>query len=172
MAEDARQISEAIHAGAGWCSGFVHADDVRNLYGVNLGYISELAEIDGDPESRGFDGTPINAVIHPQARIEAFVSVDAGTIRATEIGAHSWLFKHVHVGHDAHIGENVEVATGVVIGGFASIDDDVRIGLNATILPRQFVGKGARIGAGAVVVRDVPPGATVVGNPAREIRRG
>jgi acetyltransferase-like isoleucine patch superfamily enzyme len=46
-----------------------------------------------------------------------------------------------------------------------------RIGANATILPGVVVGAGALVGAGAVVTRDVPEGATVVGNPARELRR-
>jgi acetyltransferase-like isoleucine patch superfamily enzyme len=41
------------------------------------------------------------------------------------------------------------------------------IGANATILPGITIGEGAMIGAGSVVTRDVPPGSTVVGNPAR-----
>jgi len=44
------------------------------------------------------------------------------------------------------------------------------IGANATIVCGLVIGEGAVIGAGAVVVRDVPPGATVVGNPARRIK--
>ena len=48
------------------------------------------------------------------------------------------------------------------------IEDDVNIGSNATILP-VYIGKGATIGAGAVVTKDVRPGAVVVGNPAHEI---
>jgi UDP-2-acetamido-3-amino-2,3-dideoxy-glucuronate N-acetyltransferase len=41
------------------------------------------------------------------------------------------------------------------------------IGANATILPGLTIGEGAMVGAGAVVTKDVPPGCTVVGNPAR-----
>lgn len=43
------------------------------------------------------------------------------------------------------------------------------IGANATLLPGITIGEGAMVGAGAVVVRDVPPGTTVVGNPARPL---
>jgi acetyltransferase-like isoleucine patch superfamily enzyme len=46
-----------------------------------------------------------------------------------------------------------------------------KIGANATLLPGVVVGENALVGAGAVVVRDVPPGAVVVGNPARVIRQ-
>jgi hypothetical protein len=46
------------------------------------------------------------------------------------------------------------------------LEDDVSIGANATILPGLRIGRGAMVGAGAVVTRDVPPYARVVGNPA------
>jgi acetyltransferase-like isoleucine patch superfamily enzyme len=46
-----------------------------------------------------------------------------------------------------------------------------KIGANATLLPGVVIGENALVGAGAVVVRDVPPGAVVVGNPARVVRQ-
>jgi acetyltransferase-like isoleucine patch superfamily enzyme len=50
------------------------------------------------------------------------------------------------------------------------IDDDVWIGIGAIVLKGVHVGRGARIGPGAVVTRDVPPGVTMIGNPARPAR--
>ena len=49
------------------------------------------------------------------------------------------------------------------------VEDDVSIGANATILPGVRLGRGCVVGAGAVVTKDVPPGITVVGNPAKEL---
>ncbi len=49
----------------------------------------------------------------------------------------------------------------------ATIEDGARIGANATLLPGVKIGRGAIVGAGSVVTRDVAPEATVIGNPAR-----
>ena len=72
------------------------------------------------------------------------------------------------------IGENCSIIANVTIGmrnewAFPTIGDNVFIGAGARVLGGIQVGDGAVIGANAVVIQDVPPGATVVGVPAREI---
>lgn len=135
------------------------------------GYRDQTAIIGHPPEARDWTpGAPgIHPDIAPSARIEAFVTVDAGKERATRIGDGSWLLKHSHVGHDAVIEDRVEISTGAIIGGYAHIQDGARIGLGAVILPFRVIGQGAVIGAGAVVTKDVPAGETWVGNPARKL---
>lgn len=135
------------------------------------GGIDQTAIIGHAPESR--DWTPDQPSHHPEiadtARIEAYATIDAGTQRQTVIGPHAWIMKHAHVGHDAWIGKGVEIGTSSVIGGHAVIAYHARIGIRAVILPHRKVGARAVVGAGSVVTRDVPPGVTVAGNPARII---
>lgn len=70
------------------------------------------------------------------------------------------------------IGSNVKVSQNVTIGGRSGhaavpiIEDGVEIGAGACILGPVRVGRGAKIGANAVVLRDIPPGAVAVGVPA------
>ena len=81
----------------------------------------------------------------------------------------------VVIGETAKIGDDVLLYQGVVLGGTSlektkrhpTIGDNVVIGSGATVLGPIIVGGGARIGAGSVVIKPVPPGATVVGVPAR-----
>ena len=73
---------------------------------------------------------------------------------------------------NATVGRNVMIGAHVVIGGRVGhhppiIGDDVYIGANACVLGGITVGDGAIIGAGSVVLSDVPPNAKAVGNPAR-----
>ena len=81
----------------------------------------------------------------------------------------------VVIGETSEIGDDVLMYTGVVLGGTTlekkkrhpTIGNNVVIGTGATVLGPITVGDNAKIGGGAVVVKPVPPGATVVGVPAR-----
>lgn len=136
------------------------------------GGIDPLALVARPPEDRTWaPSVPVFApLIHPSARVEAFATVDAGLRRPTTVEQGAWLFKHVHIGHDARVEAFAEIATGSVVGGHAVVEAHAKVGIGATILPYRRVGHHAVVGAGAVVVKDVPPYATVAGNPARILR--
>lgn len=74
------------------------------------------------------------------------------------------------IGHEGRIGHSVFMAPSVSIAGCVEVGDGTFIGTNATILPRLKIGRWVTIGAGAVVTKDVPDFAVVVGNPARIVR--
>ncbi len=102
--------------------------------------------------------------IHPGARIGRRLFIDHGM--------------GVVIGETAEIGDDVLIYHGVTLGGLSgqpgkrhpTVEDHVTIGAGAQVLGPIRIGRGARIGANAVVVNAVAPGCTVVGIPARPPR--
>lgn len=138
------------------------------------GFRHPTAVIGEPPEHRDwlYDGYPmLTPEIAKDAQVNAFVTVDSGLKERTRIGERTFLMAHVHVGHDAQIGDDCELAPGTVIGGHVKVGNGVRFGVNSCVRPFIEIGDGARIGMGAVVVDDVPAGEIWVGNPARPMRK-
>ena len=102
--------------------------------------------------------------IHPAAEIGREFFIDHGS--------------GVVIGETARIGNRVTLYQGVTLGGTGfqrgkrhpTLGDNVTVGSGAKLLGPIAVGDGAKIGANTVVVEDVPPGATVVGNPGHPVR--
>jgi sugar O-acyltransferase (sialic acid O-acetyltransferase NeuD family) len=106
-------------------------------------------------------------------------SVKEGAILCnfTHIGSNAKIGRFFHgniyssVAHDCVIGDFVTFATGARCLGRSVVEDHVYVGAGALIKDGSdkpvVIGYGARLGMGAVVTKSVPPGATVVGNPAR-----
>jgi serine O-acetyltransferase len=101
--------------------------------------------------------------IHPGAKIGQSVFIDHGM--------------GVVVGETAEIGDGCTIYQGVTLGGTSlartkrhpTLGRNVTVGAGAIVLGAIVVGDDARVGSGSVVVRDVPPNATVVGVPARVV---
>lgn len=89
---------------------------------------------------------------------------------AVRIGVRSTLGPQVQIYCPNHHPERAGRRAGLERAQPVTIGEDVWIGGGAIILPGWCIGDGAIVGAGAVVTRDVPEGATVVGNPARPMR--
>ena len=103
--------------------------------------------------------------IHPAAKIGKGLVIDHGM--------------GVIIGETAELGDNVTLYQGVTLGGTGkdtgkrhpTIMDDVVVAAGAKILGPFTVGKGSKIGAGSVVLEEVPPYSTVVGIPGRVVKR-
>lgn len=118
------------------------------------------------------------ALISPSARMSEFVEIGegsiitAGSILTTQvvIGPHVLVNLSCTIAHDVTIGRGASLYLGVNVSGNVTIEDWAEIGTGASIIPQKTIGAHSTIGAGAVIIRDVPPGATVVGNPGRVIK--
>ncbi|MDO8212873.1 serine O-acetyltransferase EpsC [Conexibacter sp. CPCC 206217] len=112
----------------------------------------------------GFSRALTGIEIHPAAKIGSGFFIDHGM--------------GVVVGETAVIGDDVTLYQGVTLGGtgFATgkrhptVEDNVTIGSGAKLLGPITIGHGSKIGANTVVIHDVPPNSTVVGNPGHPVR--
>ena len=135
---------------------------------VTLGTVPFSYEPDVLPRQR----KPVTAgvVIGDDVEIMSLSNVDRGTERDTVIGDGTKIDRLVHVAHDSIIGKNCILVAGTIVGGFVEMGDGVYCGMNVSIKPRVKIGAGAKLGAGTVVLKDVPAGEVHVGNPARFLR--
>jgi UDP-3-O-[3-hydroxymyristoyl] glucosamine N-acyltransferase len=112
-----------------------------------------------------------NLFIGDYVEIGANTCIDRGALSDTVIGDHCKINNLCHIAHNNKIGKNVVITAQVNISGSNVIENDVWIAPNASIRGWLTIGKGATIGMGAVVTKDVPAGETWVGNPARKLEK-
>lgn len=119
-------------------------------------------------------------LIHPSAIIpKGFCQIGNGVLVAplaqlspdTSIGDNCILLPNSFVGHDSTLDRFAHVATNGVIGANVHVGKGVHIGSNATIREKITIGDFSLVGAGSVVLKDVPENAIVVGNPAKILRQ-
>ena len=143
---------------AGWAG-------VQALLGHRVANALHEARVPVVPTAISYATRAVTGVeIHPAARIGTDFFIDHGA--------------GVVIGETAEIGCCVTIYQGVTLGGtgFArgkrhpTVEDNVTVGSGAKLLGPITVGHGAKVGANTVVIEDVPPNSTVVGNPGHPVR--
>ncbi len=103
--------------------------------------------------------------------VREHVAIQRGTgDRETTIGHRVMLMHNSHVAHDCVVEDDVTITPNVVLGGHTRVHVGATIGIGAMTHQFSTIGAYAMIGMGAVITRDVPPFALVMGNPARFAR--
>src|SRR5919197_4359946 len=138
---------------------------VQAVLAHRVAHVLHEAGIPGAPRMIAYVARTVTGVeIHPAANIGEGLFIDHGM--------------GVVIGETAQIGRDVTLYQGVTLGGtgFAAgkrhptVQDNVTIGSGAKLLGPITIGHGSKIGANAVVITDVPPNSTVVGNPGHVVR--
>jgi acetyltransferase EpsM len=127
-------------------------------------------------ETKGFQ---LVRAIHPSSIIAADVSIGYGTVvaagavinPATTIGKNVIVNTLAGIDHDCVVQDGAHVGPGSRIAGGVTIGRGSWIGIGATVIDGRQIGQNSIVGAGAVVVKDIPDGVVAVGVPAKVIRK-
>lgn len=129
------------------------------------------------------------SLILPSDRLGVLIDPSTFVSRTARIGPGSVLYPNSFVGVNAMLGErvfclsgciinhdgvlenDVILASGVALAGSVHVEADCYLGQSCTVRQLLRIGRGSLIGMGAVVIRDVPAGSIIVGNPGRILRQ-
>lgn len=117
-------------------------------------------------------------VIHPAAYVHASAVIGAGAVvfagaviqPEARVGAHVIVNTSASIDHDCQLADYVHICPGVHLAGNVNLKEGVFMGIGAVAVPGITVGAWTVVGAGAVVVRDLPGKITAVGVPARPLK--
>jgi UDP-perosamine 4-acetyltransferase len=117
------------------------------------------------------------AVVHPAAYVHPSVKIAEGTVvfagaviqPDAVIGAHAIINTGATVDHDCAIGDFVHVAPGTNLAGGVRVGRGAFLGIGSAVIPYRSIGEWTTVGAGGVVIDDLPARITAVGVPARQI---
>ncbi len=117
-------------------------------------------------------------LLHPKSSVSRRVDIEEGTVvmsgvsinSSVSIGKHCIINTNASVDHDCVIEDFVHISPNAALGGSVYVGEGTHIGLGVSVIQGIRIGKWCTIGAGSVIINDVPDGATVVGNPGRIIK--
>jgi UDP-3-O-[3-hydroxymyristoyl] glucosamine N-acyltransferase len=124
------------------------------------------------PEGEGIAKIPQvgSCIVEDDVEVGANSCIDRGSIGQTVVGRFTKLDNLVQIAHNVRIGRGVLMAAFTGVSGSTEIGDGVMTGGQSGFIGHLTIGAGARVAAKSAVLKDVPPGTSVSGCPARENR--
>lgn len=107
-----------------------------------------------------------SAYISPGCYIGPLTAISSNV----HIGKHTMIQAFSNIGHDVVIGDYASLESYVFLGGGASVGNQATLHTKSSVIPHKSIGDGAVVGFGSVVMRNVPNGAHVFGNPAVKVK--
>jgi UDP-N-acetylglucosamine acyltransferase len=132
--------------------------------------IFQFATVGSVPQDLKYKGEPSELIIGDRNTIREFVSLNPGTTgggMVTRVGDGNLLMMYCHIAHDCILGSHNIIANGATLGGHVVIEDYVIVGGLVGIHQFTKIGRGAILGAGSMVSKDVPPYCNATGDRAR-----
>ncbi|MBT0653124.1 acetyltransferase [Geomobilimonas luticola] len=125
------------------------------------------------------NGCELVSAIHPSAQLARGVTIGNGTVvmagavinSDTSIGFDVIVNTRASIDHDCIIGSGVHIAPGVTLCGTVAVGAGSFVCAGSTIIPNLTIGSNVTVGAGSTVIRDVPDKVTVVGSPAKVVKK-
>lgn len=171
-------------------------DDNPELWGTTLlglpvdGPLSRAADSDGlvvialgDNQLRSRVAATMNlrwgTIIHPASYVHPSAVIGTGSVIMAgavvqpdaRIGRHTIVNTAASVDHDCCLGDFAHIGPGARLGGEVTVDEGVLMGVASAAKPGVRIGAWSVVGAGSVVISNLPPGVTAVGVPARVVRK-
>lgn len=148
----------------------------KKVYFVNLITGNIVARYETSHEIAKAGGSFVN-FIHPSVNLEMvtlglgnYIQENVVVQADVKIGHNSSIHIGSLIGHETEIGNSTFIAHGCNISGCVTIEDGVTMGTGVSVIPRVRIGKGSIIGAGTVIINDIPPCSVAVGNPGKVIK--
>jgi UDP-N-acetylglucosamine acyltransferase len=162
--EVVRGKNVAVHKTAVLTGPLVLEDDVVVHAGAVIGGSAETYDRDRcDSHQKMVIGA--GTVIRENVVVQRGVKGGEGT----RIGPRCLIMHGSHVAHDCRVHADVIMAPGVILGGHTVVMGGANLGIGAMVHQWAVIGPWSMVGMGAVLLHDVPPGATVVGSPAKVV---
>ena len=132
-------------------------------------YVGPYCVIGGPPEHRQYydDSPGKGVIISAGARLYSHVTIDAGTVNATKVGADSVVFNHSHIAHDCILGRKVTIGGHVTLAGHTFVMDGATVSGKSATFQWTVIGAYSFVGGMSYVTKHVGLSERHVGIPAR-----